>query len=70
MIAFDHMSIICPLQQRFCPIWLNNSDTKLSFEQTWETLALLKLLALGNQDIEAGKMMPANEFIARLRTEQ
>jgi hypothetical protein len=31
---------------------------------------LLKLLALGNQDIEAGKIMPADEFIARLRTEQ
>ena len=41
-----------------------------SFEQTQETLALLKLLALGNQDIEAGKTMPADEFIARLRTEQ
>ena len=41
-----------------------------SFEQTQEILALLKLLALGNQDIEAGKIMPADEFIARLRTEQ
>jgi len=41
-----------------------------SFEQTQETLALLKLLALGNQDIEAGKTMPAGEFIARLRTAQ
>jgi prevent-host-death family protein len=41
-----------------------------SFEQTQEILALLKLLALGNQEIEAGKIMPADEFIARLRTEQ
>ena len=41
-----------------------------SFEQTQETLALLKLLALGNQEIEAGKVMPADEFIARLRREQ
>lgn len=41
-----------------------------SFEQTQETLALLKLLALGNQDIETGKTMPADEFIARLRTAQ
>lgn len=41
-----------------------------SFEQTQETLALLKLLALGNQDIDAGKIMPADEFIARLRTAQ
>lgn len=40
-----------------------------SFEQTQETLALLKLLALGNQDIEAGKITPAKEFIARLRSD-
>jgi prevent-host-death family protein len=41
-----------------------------SFEQTQETLALLKLLALGNQQIEAGKVIPADEFIARLRSAQ
>lgn len=41
-----------------------------SFEQTQETLALLKLLALGTQQIEAGKVMPADEFIARLRSAQ
>jgi hypothetical protein len=27
-----------------------------SFEETQETLALLKILALGNQDIASGKM--------------
>lgn len=41
-----------------------------SFEQTQETLAMLKLLARDYQDIEAGKTMPADEFIARLRTAQ
>lgn len=41
-----------------------------SFEQTQETLALLKLLALGTQQIEAGKVKPADEFIARLRSAQ
>lgn len=41
-----------------------------SFEQTQETLALLKLLALGTQQIEAGKVIPADEFIARLRSAQ
>lgn len=40
-----------------------------SFEQTQETLALLKLLALGNQDGEAGRSTPAREVIARLRSE-
>ncbi|MGK6319881.1 type II toxin-antitoxin system Phd/YefM family antitoxin [Sphingomonas sp. DT-204] len=39
-----------------------------SFEQTQETLALLKLLAIGNQDIEAGKTKPARAVVERLRS--
>jgi prevent-host-death family protein len=38
-----------------------------SFEQTQETLALLKILALGQQDIEAGRVKPVAEVVARLR---
>jgi prevent-host-death family protein len=38
-----------------------------SFEETQETLALLKILALGNQEIAAGKIKPAAEVVARLR---
>jgi prevent-host-death family protein len=38
-----------------------------SYEQTQETLALLKLLALGNRDIEADRTMPARAVIERLR---
>jgi len=38
-----------------------------SYEQTQETLALLKLLALGNQDVAAGRVKPAREAIASLR---
>lgn len=38
-----------------------------SFEQTQDTLALLKLLALGNRDIEAGHIKPARDVIARLK---
>ena len=38
-----------------------------SYEQTQETLALLKLLALGNQDVAAGRVRPAREAIASLR---
>ena len=38
-----------------------------SFERTQETLALLKLLALGNQDIAAGRTRPAREAITRLK---
>jgi prevent-host-death family protein len=39
-----------------------------SFEQTQETLALLKVLALGNQDVAAGKVKPASDVITRLRS--
>ena len=38
-----------------------------SWEQTQETLALLKILALGNKDIEAGRVKPAAEVVAGLR---
>lgn len=38
-----------------------------SFEQTQELLALLKLLAIGNQDIDAGRTRPARSVIERLR---
>ena len=38
-----------------------------SFEETQETLALLKILALGNRQIEAGKTVPVDAVIRRLR---
>lgn len=41
-----------------------------SFEETQETLALLKILALGNQEIEAGKVKPAADVVARLRAKR
>ncbi len=41
-----------------------------SYEQTQETLALLKILALGNQKIEAGEVQPASDVIAELRNRQ
>ncbi|MCC5887421.1 MAG: type II toxin-antitoxin system Phd/YefM family antitoxin [Gammaproteobacteria bacterium] len=40
----------------------------VSFEETQETLALLKILALGNQDLAAGKVKPAADVVARLRS--
>lgn len=39
-----------------------------SFEQAQETLALLKLLALGNRDIEAGRTTPARAVVDKLRS--
>ncbi len=38
-----------------------------SYEETQETLALLKMLALGNQQIEEGKVQSADDVVARLR---
>ncbi|TWT14085.1 type II toxin-antitoxin system Phd/YefM family antitoxin [Reyranella sp. CPCC 100927] len=38
-----------------------------SYEETQDTLALLKILALGNQEIEAGQVKPVAEVVARLR---
>jgi prevent-host-death family protein len=38
-----------------------------SFEQTQQTLALLKILALGSQDVQAGRVKPVAEVVARLR---
>jgi len=38
-----------------------------SYEETQDTLALLKILALGNQEIAAGKVKPVAEVVARLR---
>jgi len=38
-----------------------------SYEETQETLALLKLLALGSQDVEAVRTHPLSEVGKRLR---
>ncbi len=40
-----------------------------SYEKTQQTLALLRILALGQQQIDAGNVTPAAEAIARLRTQ-
>ncbi|PTR07071.1 prevent-host-death family protein [Nitrosospira sp. Nsp5] len=41
-----------------------------SYEETQETLSLLKILALGNQEIEAGKITLVSDVVARLRAKQ
>jgi len=38
-----------------------------SYEQTQETIALFKIFALGNRQIEEGKVVPAHAAIKRLR---
>jgi prevent-host-death family protein len=38
-----------------------------SYEETQETLALLKILALGSQQVERGEITPISEVVGRLR---
>ncbi len=41
-----------------------------SFEETQETLALLKVLALGQQDVEEGRIKSVADVMARLRAKR
>lgn len=41
-----------------------------SYEQTQETIALLKILSLGMRQIEEGKVIPAEDVIGRLREQR
>jgi len=49
-----------------------NGEAKLvvmdvkSYEEQEETMALLKILALGNREIEQGRFRPANDVFAAL----
>jgi prevent-host-death family protein len=41
-----------------------------SYEETQETLALLKVLALGMRDIEEGRVAPVSDVVDRLRAKR
>lgn len=41
-----------------------------TYEQTQETLALLKILALGNQEVDVGRVKPVADVVARLRAKR
>jgi len=59
--------------QREALVITQNGEAKVviqdieSYEQTQETMTLLKILALGNRQIEEGKVEPAADVIKRLR---
>jgi prevent-host-death family protein len=40
-----------------------------SFEATQATLALLKLIALGNREVESNQVRPAHEVLLRLKSQ-
>lgn len=41
-----------------------------SYESTQESLALLKILALGNQQLAAGQVSPITDVVAQLQAKQ
>lgn len=41
-----------------------------SYEQTQETLAMLKILALGMEDIRAGRVRPAREVFEEIKAKR
>ena len=41
-----------------------------SFEEEQETLALLKILALGQRDVEASRVKPVADLVTRLRAKR
>jgi prevent-host-death family protein len=41
-----------------------------SYEETQATLALLKILALGTEEVAAGKVTPVADVVARLRAKR
>lgn len=61
-------------QQRKPMIITQNGEAKAviqdvaSYEEIQETLALLKMLALGNQQVERGEITPIGEVAGRLRS--
>ena len=60
-------------EQRVPMVITRNGEAKTvlqdvaSFEETQEMLALLKILALGHQDVAASKIKPVADVVARLR---
>jgi prevent-host-death family protein len=68
--------VIRELSERRVPLLITqNGEAKAVlqdvalYEQTQETLALLRSLALGNRQIEQGRVVPAAQAIRRLRGE-
>jgi len=67
--------VISQLEQSQQPLVITqNGEAKAvlqdikSYEQTQETLALLKILALGNQQLASGEVKPFDDVVKRLKT--
>jgi prevent-host-death family protein len=76
-IKANAAEVLAELCERRQPILITqNGEAKAvlqdvaSFEETQETLALLKILAIGHQEVVAGKVSPVAEVVARLRAKR
>jgi prevent-host-death family protein len=76
-IKANAAEVLAEIGERRQPIFITqNGEAKAvlqdiaSFEETQETLALLKILAIGHQEVEAGKVSPVAEVVARLRAKR
>lgn len=76
-IKANAAEVLAELCERRQPIFITqNGEAKAvlqdvaSFEETQETLALLKILAIGHQEVVAGKVSPVAEVVARLRAKR
>jgi prevent-host-death family protein len=68
--------VLQELQQHRKPLIITqNGEAKAviqdvaSYEETQETLALLKILALGGQQVERDEVTPVREVVKRLRSQ-
>jgi prevent-host-death family protein len=69
--------ILLDLAERREPLLITqNGEAKavlvdvVSYEETQTALALLKILALGNRDIEEGRMRPLKDVVQRLKAKK
>jgi prevent-host-death family protein len=76
-IKANAAEVLAELGERRQPIFITqNGEAKAvlqdvaSFEETQETLALLKILAIGHQEVVAGKVSPVAEVVARLHAKR
>ena len=63
----DHREPLIITQNGEAKVVMQDID---SYEQTQETVALLKILALGSRQVEAGQVQPAADVVARLREQR
>ena len=69
--------ILLDLERRREPLVITqNGEAKavlldvVSYEETQSTLALLKILALGNRQVEEGRVRPLKDVVKRLRSKK